>query len=337
MNPAGRLPKRLAALAIALLAALPLTACSVHFDAGAPRLPERDTQQVARDNAANLQNAIAEGAAHLANDNAGEDAPTLTEISHQARTRLDAFGGIWQPWSPADQEEYPNLPEPTRPPTPTTTAELLQTLLTCQEQAWADAEVTPEKPFAHLLAATALACGEDATKLSQQTGQELPPTPTATPSVADPTVEDPKPTPPTLSDQPYDETQGEQAQQIVLDLDFSRYILYRAAATNPDTLPSDWQTQANDAESFADQLVALGAIDNRQPAYTLPEGLTSADGAKLYQVAAKQIFSAQWELLGPLNRAGLDLQKHITYSYQNLLQAGIDLGPLPGIEIKGDK
>lgn len=181
--------KRLLATGIVALAAtLSLSGCGVKFDQGAPELPARSAQQVARDSAADLQEAILKGSEKLASEQGNSEAQkkALNRLAEVSKKRLQVLGGVWNPWP--DKSKFPNmkLPEPKRPAPITSSKELLQALALCQAQGWADANNATNNDLARSLASVAIGCQFSAADMASLWGVSNPTWPKVSPSKADP-------------------------------------------------------------------------------------------------------------------------------------------------------
>lgn len=183
-----KLPRLASVFAVGLAASLSLSGCAIKFDQGKPELPAREPIQVARDSAADLQEAIRVGAEKLAGEANTSDAAkkALTRLAEVSKARLDALGGVWNPWP--DAEKFPDmkLPQPKRPKPITSDKEMMEALALCQAQAWADANTIKDNDVARTLASVALGCHFSAADMSSVWGVDNPSWPDVKPSQADP-------------------------------------------------------------------------------------------------------------------------------------------------------
>ncbi|MDO4258673.1 MAG: hypothetical protein Q4C87_04050 [Actinomycetaceae bacterium] len=102
---------RLWALAAVVTVALP--ACGLYIESAPPALPSLEGSAQIRDDIARTE-AAAQGAAQALADKATRCAPckaALTQLATESQGRLDAIGGLWDPWGQS-------VPEGARTPPP---------------------------------------------------------------------------------------------------------------------------------------------------------------------------------------------------------------------------
>lgn len=261
--------RKIVALILAGGLSLGVGGCQLRLDTATPELPKLSQTAAARNHAALVSEAAAQGAAALA-PQAGGLSATLNTVAQQAGWSAEILGGSWQPWAglesvPADAE-----PGPAPLPQPANVTELLRLLETEFPQTAAAALAATDSNDARALALSAILQRRTAASLQAAQGISAQLPPLAAPS------------------DPRKQVAGELASELapwLSALDQERYRLEMTAGKLPEAQLAQTEPLIEALVREADWLVSAGVAEARRGYYplTLQEPEPQAELRSIYR------------------------------------------------------
>lgn len=289
-------PTRFLKLSVLLIAGAMLGGCGLRLDTPPDSLPHLDAGQEGISAATRAEAAITTGTEQMADDAslAAGTREVIASVRDLSAMRLDALGGLWQPWpegTPAGAD-----PGPAPSPAPATVADLLQMLVDGATTSCQAAGHAPKGEDALLLAAVCAAENLDANRISAASGVALPETKVAVEAT-------PAPNPEGEEQQITDKAVLDQLREAETALDFARFRMETAAAH----LSGDdrkWALLRADALAWDVQaLVDAGVADVRASQYALnfSDIKQSSDAIRLVNQADADALAAHLQIIALLD------------------------------------